>query len=145
MGKIVGHWVNYILKQGNPLQKFKITHKYLIFLFYYHFLIKLLIISMSIELIFDSLNFFWINRWVYLGKIIVHWYIYGLKQGNPLQNKKRSQLPNIFILSSFLIEFLIISRSTELIFDSFKNFWSNRWGYLGKKCWPLSQIRNETG
>ena len=33
-----------------------------------------------------------------------------------------SQLPKFFILSSFLINFIIISMSTELTFDSFKVF-----------------------
>ena len=36
--KSVGHWGSYCLKQDKPLQTLKITHNYLILLFYYHFL-----------------------------------------------------------------------------------------------------------
>ena len=44
LGKIVCHWGSYSMKQGNTLQNLKITHNYLIFLFYHHFLINFLII-----------------------------------------------------------------------------------------------------
>ena len=37
LGGSVGHWSSYGLKQGNPLKVLKITHNYLIFIFYCHF------------------------------------------------------------------------------------------------------------
>ena len=57
LGKNVGRWGIYGLKQGIILHNlFQITHNYLIFLSYYHFLIYFLYISRSTELIFDYID-----------------------------------------------------------------------------------------
>ena len=42
-----------------PCKKIRITHNYLLFIFYYHFLVHSLIISRSTELIFDYIEGVW--------------------------------------------------------------------------------------
>ena len=120
------HWGIYGLKQGNPLQNFKITHNYLIFNLLSIF-INYLIISMSTELIFDSFKIFWSKGWGSLGKIVCHWGSYSLKQGNTFQSFKITHNCLILLFNyHFLINYLIISRSTELIHHSFKVLWGKR-------------------
>ena len=55
-------------------------------------------------------------------KSVGRWGRYGLKQGNPLIFLNHSQLHNIYFYDHFLVQFIIISRCTELIFYSFKVF-----------------------
>ena len=120
----VRHWGSYGLKQGNPLQNYKITHNYLIFLFYYHFLTKFIVISSSIELIFNSFNDFSVS----IGELIwgkvsdiesaMAWY-----KVIPCTILKITHTYLIIIFYyHFLVHFLIISRSIYLIFDSLNVF-----------------------
>ena len=58
-----------------------------------------------------------------LGEHVGYWVSYGLKQGHTLQFfLNHPQLPNIIILLSFFVHFIIISSSTELIFDYIEVF-----------------------
>ena len=110
------------------------NHNYLIFIFYYHILIHFLIISRSIEFIFDLFEVFGSNRWGSLGKRFVNWGGYGPKQVNPLQTFKITHSYLIFIFYyCLLFHFLIISRSTEFIFDPFKVFLVKEVRLFGKK------------
>ena len=86
LGKSVGPWDSFGLKQGNHLQTFKIIHNYLILLFYHHFLVHFLIIYSSTELVFDSSKVFmeWCDGWGSLEKIVFHWVSYSPKQDNHL-------------------------------------------------------------
>ena len=70
LGGSVVHWVRYGPKQRNPLQNLKITHNYLILLFYYHFWVHFLIISRSTEFIFYYIEFFWNKRLGSLWKML---------------------------------------------------------------------------
>ena len=75
-----------------------------------------------------------------------HLGIYGLNQGNLLQIfKNHSQLPNIYLFYYLvLVHFLIISRTTPLLFVYIQFS-----GVISKifsgKCWILRQQRHETG
>ena len=117
----------YILNQRNPLQYFK-NHKQgpiiLISLsffdsLYHHF--KVHIVDILFVQSFSGVRGQGIKkRHVYLG-------IYGLKQGNILQNStNHSQRPNILFYYQFFVHFLIISRFTEFLLDSFMFLWSKR-------------------
>ena len=67
--------------RGIPCKFLKITHNYLICLFYYHFLVHFLIISRSTELIFDILIFSRSKRWGTVVTNVGCWGSYVLKQG----------------------------------------------------------------
>ena len=195
MGKHVGHWGSYGLKQGSPLQKFRnhsqLTNIIILLSFfgslshhfkfrrvdiwsywsfygvigevlcgkvsvvevdtawnreipceifkslattqYYYFiiifLVYFLIVSRYTELICYYIEFFWSNRWVSLWIIVDRWGRYGLKRGNPLQNFEITNYYLILLFNHrFLVRFVIISRSTDLVFDNFEFFWGKRWG-----------------
>ena len=61
-----------------PCRNLKITHKYLILFFYYHFLVHFLIISRLTELIFDFIEVFRSKRWGFLG--IIYWLLSKLPE-----------------------------------------------------------------
>ena len=59
----------------------------------------------------------------------------------PFKNLKITHNYVIFLFySHFLVNFLVVSRSTELIFD-YIEISGVRDGVLRGKCWPLRQIR----
>ena len=100
-GKVSAIETGTALNKGIPCKRLKITHNLLPFLFYYHFWFNFSLFQGPQRLYLIILRYFWIKRWGYLGKNVSHLGSYGLKQGNPLQNLKSLQLPNIFILLSF--------------------------------------------
>ena len=103
--------------RGIPCKTLKITHNYLIFLFYHNYLINFFIISRSTELVFESFKFFRSKWWDSLGESVSLWVRYDLKQGNRLQIIKIIHNYLIYVFyHHFLINSLSISRSTELIF-----------------------------
>ena len=121
-----------------PCKILKINHNYLIFLFYYRFLLRFLVISISIDLRFDYIEFFG-KRWYSLGKVLsidsaMSWNRESLKK-----NKNHSQLPNILFFYHFLLQFLIISKSTELRFD-YIDFFGKRWDSLEKASYIESDM-----
>ena len=113
LGGSVVHWGSYGLKQGSPLQKSKITHSYLIFLFYCHFLLHYLTISRSTELRFDYIDIFYsLGTFSYIEAST------ACNRGilSNFLKITHSYLIFIFYYHS-LLQYLIISRSTELRFD----------------------------
>ena len=133
MWKSVGHWGSYDLNQGYHLQILKNTHNNIISWFYDHALILLLFISWSTELIFYSFKIIFSKSWGSLGWNNGHWYSYGIKHGNSLQSIPTYwQQPTILIWTYSFLHLLIISNSTDFIFDSFQFFLSKRWGYLSE-------------
>ena len=134
MGSSVGLWGNYSLKKGNSLHYFK-NHSQLPNAFILSsFFITFLITSISTELIFDSFKVLWSNKWFYLGGSVGYWgRATAWNRGIPFKILRITHNHLIFfILSSFLINFLYISGSAELILDSIKFFWSKIWGSLGE-------------
>ena len=113
--------------RGIPCKTLKITHNYLIFLFYHHYLINFLIISKSKNSTFDSFKFFRSKWWDSLGGSVSHSVWYDLKQRNRLQIIKITHNYLIYLFyHHFFIYSLIISRSTELIFYCSKNIFAIR-------------------
>ena len=133
MGGIVGHWGSYGLKQVNPFQFFKITNNYLLYIFSHHFQVNFLIISRSTELISDLFKVFGILVEVLWGKAPS---IEAATAWNREIPFKYLTIPHNYLIflcyHQFLNNFLIISRSTDSIFDAFKIFWSKRWSSLWK-------------
>ena len=102
LGGSVVHWGSYGLEQGNPLKNSKNHSQLPNILFYSRFLVHVLVISRSVELIFDFIEGFWSKIWGSLGGFVKNWGSYGLKKENSLQNSKNhSQPPNLFFLLSF--------------------------------------------
>ena len=90
---------------GEYLANFKTTNNYLIILFYYHFLLYFLVISRSIELIFDYIDIFRVGGEVILGICRI------LRQLNPEKGEYLakfyyySQLPNFLFCYHFYYTF----------------------------------------
>ena len=118
--------------RGIPWKKLKITHNYLIFIYFYHFLLHFLIISSSTELIFDYIEIFWVRGEVFLRKVSAVEADMAWKRGIPLQNfKNHLEQPNIFILFSFFFTFSSFQGAYSLYLIMWR-FLRKRWISLRK-------------
>ena len=80
-----------------------------------------------------------------MGESVGYWGSYSLEQGNLLQNHKIIHNHLIFLFRyHFLVHFLIISRSTYLIYDYIESF-GVRCEFLWGNCWLLWHLRPVTG
>ena len=92
------------------------------------------------------LRLVWSKRWGSLGKCVDHWGSYGLKQSNTFQNfKVHSQLYNIFILLSFFGSIYHHFKVHRFDIWLYWDFFGVKGEVLCKNCWPLRQLRPETG
>ena len=89
LGKVSAIEAARAWNKGISSKNLKITHNYLIFLLYYIFLLKLIIISISTEIRFDYIDISLVSGKI-LWENIGRWGSYSLKQGNPLQLEKKS-------------------------------------------------------
>ena len=76
LGKVLAIEIDMYHNRGIPDKTLKITHNYLIFLFYYHFLLHFFIISKSTDLRLNYIEVFWVigeflwEKYLLLGKLI---------------------------------------------------------------------------
>ena len=147
MWKRVGCWNRPGLKQGNPLQNFKITHNYLILLFNNYFLAHFLIISISKELIFDYIYIFLEYELRFFAKKclpLCQIFSETVEYFSDFKCIIHNYLI-VLLYYHFLVHFLVISRSKEFLYDYFEVFLDLGVRFYVKKWWPLRPLRHETG
>ena len=117
-----------------PCKFQKITHNYLIFLFYYHFLLHFIIISRHTELIFDYIQIFSTRS----GSL---WKVPAIEADTAWNRGiacKVLNLPTKLYFSCFIFYVFTFSIKRCIKGEIFI--------YVREKmCWPLRQLHHETG
>ena len=112
------HWGIYNLQQINPFQSSKITHNYLIFLFYHRFWFTFSLFQNSQSRCLIILRLFCSKRWISLREVLAIEATTAWNRGIPCKTLKITHNYLICLFyDHFLVHFLIISISTELISD----------------------------
>ena len=126
--KSFGYWGSCSLKQGNPLQHFKnhsqLTNFYFIF-------INFLVISRSIEFIFDSFNLFLVRSEVPWVKVSSVEAAMAWNRGFPCNILKITH--NYLLFYSIVIFYQLYHHFKVQRVDIWfvETIWSNGWGSLG--------------